>query len=338
MAFPRFNNRIPISLILPPSKEVLEQIAKAHEAANPVAVKSRVKKSVDKEDVASKILTVIWFGVVLVATAMAFDTLGKNFERPDMKIAVYLPVLTLTLFWVILSKASYLEKALAVLGCAGLLFIDGQIYHLLSVENGMYSNLTLAFLAVWALMVRYVGYGIVKSNNKTVIDPKDPLRSFGKAKQLGLLTSGYVLVLCCFYQVLKAYSSEPITLAGVVGHPFGVALTAAFLTSIVISGLFVRYLTIGGGFRYVFLFGLFGYLTFSGVGYSWLNQMSQSVDQNVRRSDDLARIERWDDFLGKISPFYEVVVAYWQPIYLFAALLLCFLITFRWLGFRIDAR
>jgi hypothetical protein len=338
MAFQRFKNRIPISLILPPSKEVLEQIAKAHEAANPTPVKSRPKKSVDREEVASKILTVSWFGVILVATAMACDILGSNFERPDIKIAVYLPALTLTLFWVILSKASYVGKALTILGCAGLLFIDGSIFPLLSVENGMYTNLTLAFLTVWALMVRYVGYGILKSNNKTVIDPKDPLRSFGKAKQLGLLTSGYALVLCCFYQILKVNSAEPITLAGVVGHPFGVALTAAFLTSIVISGLFVRYLTIGGGFLYVLLVGLLGYLTFSGVGYSWVNQISASVDQNVRRSDDLASIERWDDFLTKISPFYEVVLIYWQPIYLFAALLLCFLITFRWLGFRLDAR
>jgi len=337
--------RIPISLLAPPSKENLDGMRAALDSAKIQSVSANKRTPLDKADVASSVLTTVWFVAIFIATAMVQDTaLVQDLVDPDrlgdlnMLISPYLPAMIITLLWVILSKASVLGKAAAVLACAGSLVFSEQSQYLKG--TAYFAGFTLFFLAIWASMIRFVGYGFVKSTGSKVIDPTDPIRSFGKAKQLGLLVLTYVVVFGGFYQISKIYRPDYTDLTSTLSHPVGEALTIALITSVFVSRLVVRFLTVGGGFVYLICFSLLGVFTFNPTLYNWLSRVLASIDQFVRESPsaNADRTVLWDNALSVCRPFIEILCNYWQPIYLLNALLLVFLISFRWLGYRIDTR
>jgi hypothetical protein len=330
-------NRIPVSLVSRPSQKVLDEIRRTEQSENASENPRNQQKVLDKDQIVGKVLTMIWFCALFVSTAMASDALARNLSPPDMGIAIFLPAMLISVMWVILSGVSWMAKLSSTLGCLALLVFCGQLRPLLSSQEGLYAGLTLVFTVIWAGMIRFVGYGFVKPSGGNVVDPSDPIRSFGKAKQLGLLSLLYILVFSLFYQVLKSYSSE-MNLADAFAHPFGVALTLAFITSIFVSRLVVRFLTIGGGFLYILGFGFLGLVTLSGKSYEIAANFVASVDQSIRESSEATRIQSWEMMLSAASPFLDILTRYWQPIYVLAGLLIAFLLSMRWLGIRIDVR
>ena len=78
-------------------------------------------------------------------------------------------------------------------------FSAGNCDRFFQVKKALYAGLTSVFIVIWAGMIRFVGYGFVKPSGRDIVDPSDPIRSFGKAKQIGLLSLLYILVFSLFY-------------------------------------------------------------------------------------------------------------------------------------------
>ena len=92
-------NRIPVSLVVRPSQKALDEIRRAEQSENTNGNPRDQKKVMDKDQIAGKVLTAIWFCALFVSTAMASDALGRNLSPPDMGIAIFLPAMLISVMW-----------------------------------------------------------------------------------------------------------------------------------------------------------------------------------------------------------------------------------------------